>query len=84
MRRTSSVVAALAGIRRSLIGGFRTRRGNYSGHKPHIGAKERARHAGKPDGDMHTTPHPVHSNAFKRLMAAAKPARKPRAKKAAV
>lgn len=24
---------------------------------PHIGAKERARHAGKPDGPMHRTPH---------------------------
>lgn len=33
---------------------------------PHIGAKERARHAGKPDGMMHAVP-PIHlRNASKR------------------
>lgn len=28
-----------------------------SRYMPHIGAKERARHAGKPDGPMHVTGH---------------------------
>lgn len=50
---------ALAGIRRRLIGGFDTRKfgGGRSKYLPHIGRKEAARHAGKPDGKMHLTPH---------------------------
>ena len=53
------VVKALAGIHRHFIGGFRTRRSGTSRYMPHIGAKERARHAGKPDGVMHAVP-PIH------------------------
>ena len=50
-----NVEKALAGIRRHFIGGFRTRsaRAGKSKYMPHLGAKERARHAGKPDGLMH-------------------------------
>lgn len=44
----------------------------------HLGAKERARHVGKPDGAMHGLP-PIHvANAMARA------ARKPRTRKAAV
>lgn len=32
-------------------------RPRHSRYMPHIGAKERARHAGKPDGPMHVTGH---------------------------
>lgn len=53
------VVAALRGIHRQFIGGFRTRRPKHSRYVPHIGAKERARHAGEPDGVMHAAP-PIH------------------------
>lgn len=53
------VVAALRGIHRQFIGGFRTRRPKPGRYMPHIGAKERARHAGKPDGVMHAAP-PIH------------------------
>ena len=53
----SKVVSALLGIRRTFIGGFGTRLEKQarkgSRYMPHIGAKERARHAGKPDGAMH-------------------------------
>ena len=53
------VVAALGLIHRQFIGGFRTRRPKPSRYMPHIGTKERARHAGKPDGAMHAVP-PIH------------------------
>lgn len=62
--------------------------GSRSKHRPHIGSKERARHAGWPNGLMHTPTPDLRSNAFKRSLAATpveavKPKRKPRAKKAA-
>lgn len=51
--------AAIRQIGRRFLGGFRTRqdRRGRSKYMPHIGAKERARHAGKPDGPMHVTGH---------------------------
>ena len=59
------------------------RRGaTYSGH----GDRERRRHAGWPDGLMHRETPNLRSNANKRAQAiviAAKPPRKPRARKAA-
>lgn len=56
----SAIAMALLGISLSFIGGYRGRK--YSGdtrsrYTPHIGAKERARHAGKPDGAMHGLPY---------------------------
>lgn len=53
------IITALAGIKRRFIGGFRTRShlAGRSKYMPRLGAKERARHAGKPDGLMHLTPH---------------------------
>lgn len=68
------VVAALGRIHRQFIGGFRTRRPKRSRHMPHIGAKERARHAGKPDGVMHAVP-PIH---LRNAQAIAASKRKPR------
>lgn len=52
---------AIRGIGRRFIGGFRTRTGGRSKYMPHIGAKEAARHAGKPDGKMHLSPHEARS-----------------------
>lgn len=51
----SKVETALTGIGRRLLGGFRTRSATAgrSKYMPHLGTKERARHAGKPDGLMH-------------------------------
>ena len=43
-------------------------------YMPHIGAKERARHAGKPDGVMHAVP-PIH---LRNAAALAASKRKPR------
>ena len=51
------VESAIRNIGRRFIGGFRTRTGGRSKYAPHIGKKEAARHAGKPDGKMHLTPH---------------------------
>lgn len=45
-----------------------------SRYMPHIGAKERARHAGKPDGVMHAVP-PIH---LRNAAALAASKRKPR------
>ena len=55
------VERALAAIGRRFIGGYGSRDADYylgrSRYRPHIGKKEAARHAGKPDGKMHLTPH---------------------------
>lgn len=50
-----NIQTALRGIGRAFIGGYRTRslRAGRSKYMPHLGVKERARHAGKPDGAMH-------------------------------
>lgn len=48
---TSKTETAIRGIRRHFLGGFRTRTPKAA-EKPKMGAKERARHAGKPDGVM--------------------------------
>lgn len=55
------VVGILAATGKRLIGGFGTR-AQYSRSKymPHIGDKERARHAGKHDGVVHGQP-PIHA-----------------------
>lgn len=55
------LTTSLASIGRRLIGGFGTRRlcANGSKYMPHTGSKERARHAGNPDGAMHGLP-PLH------------------------
>lgn len=68
-------VAALGLIHCQFIGGFRTRRPKHSRYMPHIGAKERARHAGKPDGVMHAAP-PIHLRNTQAIAA------KPRTRKA--
>lgn len=62
-----------------------------SSHQGRCGPKERARFANRADGPMHRSPNIVQSNDWKRAQAASleairaepKPARKPRAKKAA-
>lgn len=70
------VVAALGLIHRQFIGGFRTRRPKPGRYMPHIGAKERARHAGKPDGAMHGQ-GPIHkANLIARLVDKPKRVRK--------
>lgn len=92
---THPVERALANIGRRLIGGFRTTKYNpyrgwnrYHGNRiqGRLGARERARHAGKPDGLMHRSPVVVRSNDWKRTQVTAPvetKARKPRAKKVA-
>lgn len=48
------------------IGGFRTRLGRRTPKQGRLGPKERARHAGKPDGLMHTPTPGLRSNDAKR------------------
>ena len=60
-----NIVTALRGIGRAFIGGYRSRsrRAGKSKYMPHLGAKERARHAGKPDGRMDQSPAWLKLNA---------------------
>lgn len=71
-------VLALKSIHRSFIGGFRTRGPQASKYMPHLGKKEHARHAGRPDGVMHSV-GPIHERNAQAALFDMPKTRKPRA-----